>query len=139
MSAYFTGARTPRDAQVHVVENERARPLPHHVRHSPTGFEWGYHGSGPAELARCLLLESLNLVSDVARKHELEEAVEDRYHEFKVAFVGRIAGSHWRIDVDAVLAWLEDVSRRMRGEMAGTVAMGPLREAVAAANTGARG
>jgi hypothetical protein len=27
---------------------------PRHVRHSPDGFEWGYGGSGPAELARYL-------------------------------------------------------------------------------------
>ena len=31
-------------------------PLPHHVKHSPTGFTWGYQGSGPAELARCILI-----------------------------------------------------------------------------------
>lgn len=28
--------------------------LPHLVRHSPTGFEWGYAGSGPADLARSI-------------------------------------------------------------------------------------
>ena len=28
-------------------------PLTHFARHSPTGFGWGYEGSGPAELARC--------------------------------------------------------------------------------------
>jgi hypothetical protein len=27
---------------------------PRYARHSPTGFEWGYGGSGPAELARYL-------------------------------------------------------------------------------------
>jgi hypothetical protein len=27
---------------------------PRHVQHSPDGFEWGYGGSGPAELARYL-------------------------------------------------------------------------------------
>jgi hypothetical protein len=27
---------------------------PRHARHSPGGFEWGYGGSGPAELARYL-------------------------------------------------------------------------------------
>lgn len=34
-----------------------ARPLEHHVRHSPDGFAWGYGGSGPSELARCILLD----------------------------------------------------------------------------------
>ena len=34
-------------------------PLPHLVRHSPDGFNWGYAGSGPAELARSLLMDCL--------------------------------------------------------------------------------
>lgn len=34
-------------------------PLPHHSKHSPSGFSWGYAGSGPAELARCLLIDHL--------------------------------------------------------------------------------
>jgi hypothetical protein len=33
--------------------------LAHHVKRSPTGFGWGYRGSGPAELARCLLIAHL--------------------------------------------------------------------------------
>ncbi|MGD0263759.1 MAG: DUF6166 domain-containing protein [Candidatus Methylomirabilota bacterium] len=28
-------------------------------RHSPTGYEWGYGGSGPSELARALLTSTL--------------------------------------------------------------------------------
>lgn len=34
--------------------------LHHHVRHSPNGFQWGYPGSGPAETARCLLLDAVD-------------------------------------------------------------------------------
>lgn len=37
----------------------RRYALTHHVRHSPTGFEWGYGGSGPADTARCILLDAL--------------------------------------------------------------------------------
>jgi hypothetical protein len=33
--------------------------LQHVVRHSPTGFECGYGGSGPADLARSLLIDAL--------------------------------------------------------------------------------
>lgn len=40
-------------------EPTRVKALPHHVKHSPTGFSWGYAGSGPAELARCLLIDAL--------------------------------------------------------------------------------
>jgi hypothetical protein len=31
----------------------------HGARHSPTGFSWGYAGSGPAALARSLLIHAL--------------------------------------------------------------------------------
>lgn len=37
------------------------RPLTHFKRHSPDGFAWGYQGSGPAELARCLLIDRLGI------------------------------------------------------------------------------
>lgn len=30
-------------------------PLPHLVRHSPDGFEYGYGGSGPSDLARSIV------------------------------------------------------------------------------------
>ena len=33
--------------------------LPHWVKHSPDGFAWGYAGSGPAELARSVLIAVL--------------------------------------------------------------------------------
>lgn len=33
--------------------------LQHHPKHSPTGFSWGYAGSGPADLARSMLIDHL--------------------------------------------------------------------------------
>ncbi len=48
--------------------------------HSPTGFQWGYAGSGPAQLALALLL---------AAGLPKEEAC-DLYQEFKREFV-----QHW--------------------------------------------
>lgn len=33
--------------------------LRHYVKHSSDGFQWGYGGSGPAETARCLLLDAV--------------------------------------------------------------------------------
>lgn len=49
------------------VETTAGAPLGmlgHRVRHSPTGFGWGYAGSGPADLARSLLLAA---VGDLVR------------------------------------------------------------------------
>lgn len=37
------------------LEGEAHASVPHAARHSPTGIEWGYGGSGPADLARSIL------------------------------------------------------------------------------------
>lgn len=55
----YHGLHQPGGGRVVVVETAAGAPLgllAHRVRHSPDGFSWGYGGSGPAELARCLLL-----------------------------------------------------------------------------------
>ena len=49
-------------ALVVVAWADAVRPLAHFVRHSPTGFEWGYlAGGGCVELARCMLLDHYKL------------------------------------------------------------------------------
>jgi hypothetical protein len=51
------------DGQVAVViESPPAsyRPLPHLIRHSPTGFNCGYNGNGPRDLALSLLTDTFN-------------------------------------------------------------------------------
>ena len=42
-------------ALVIVLAGSARRPLKHYVYHSPTGFNWGYGGSGPADLALAIL------------------------------------------------------------------------------------
>jgi len=59
--------------------------------HSPSGFEWGYGGSGPAQLALALLLDYTD-----------DEAFAlDHYQEFKTEVVSQLdcAGSseRWRL------------------------------------------
>jgi hypothetical protein len=59
---YYTGERdTERRTTVTVFEPAAgwSAPLTHFLRHSPAGFEWGYGGSGPADLARALLIDAL--------------------------------------------------------------------------------
>jgi len=87
-----------------VAGDGRERLVPHHVRHSPTGFEFGYHGSGPAELARCLLIDYLDL-------HELAD--EDvplpvSYQQFKRDLIGRLSRDSRQhvIGVETIEAWV---------------------------------
>lgn len=44
---------------VSISDRAVAYPLPHYVRHSPDGFNWGYGGSGAMETARCILYDHL--------------------------------------------------------------------------------
>lgn len=60
----IVGHRTPAGTDVLVTGPTFDRRLRHVVRHSPTGLEWGYGGSGPSDLARSILLEVLG---DVGR------------------------------------------------------------------------
>ena len=49
----YTITRTPEGVNAHAD----AVPLRHVIVHSPTGFEYGYGGSGPADLALSILAD----------------------------------------------------------------------------------
>jgi hypothetical protein len=51
------------------------------VNHSPTGFCWGYAGSGPAQLALAILLDHLN--------NDRERAL-SLYQDFKFKVIARL-------------------------------------------------
>ena len=62
----YGGTRTEDGiAQVTVEDQEAHTSAPlHHVRHhSPTGMEWGFGGSGPADLAHSILADALEVLS----------------------------------------------------------------------------
>lgn len=65
--------------------------------HSPTGFEYGYGGSGPAQLALAILLNAL----------PSEEAALDHYQEFKRDYVAGQSASFWAIEQRTIIAWYE--------------------------------
>lgn len=58
----YHGSKRDNERRVEVVDADGARALHHHVRLSPTGFAWGYSGSGPTDLARSLLADRLGYV-----------------------------------------------------------------------------
>lgn len=75
--------------------------LEHHVRHSPDGFNWGYIGSGPAELARCILLDLY------------DEATTDRvYHELMRTVISKFKqGETWELREEQVREFVETALR----------------------------
>ena len=68
---------------------------PHVVRHSPSGPEWGYGGSGPADCARSVLLA----LTDPA-------TAEAHYQDFKREVIAALPKHGAILQRTAVLAWL---------------------------------
>ena len=62
--------------------------------HSLTGFEWGYGGSGPAQLALAIISDHLG---DDRRAMEL-------YQQFKWAVVANLPVMRWRLDTQEIQA-----------------------------------
>ena len=60
--------------------------------HSPTGFEWGYGGSGPAQLALALLADHLG-------DDELAMAL---HQDFKLAVVAKLLQPTWSLTSDQI-------------------------------------
>lgn len=65
------------------------------VNHSPTGFAWGYLGSGPAQLALAILADVTN--TRQAMRH---------YQAFKFEKIATLPRGAWTIEEEDVLAWL---------------------------------
>jgi hypothetical protein len=86
----YTGERTADGCAVTVTDGGGPRGLDPRFdlrTHSPTGFEWGYGGSGPAQLA-------LALAADVL---DDDEAALDIYQRLKFRVVGRLAADGWTL------------------------------------------
>lgn len=102
-------------------------PLPHIVKHSPDGFSWGYGGSGPADLARSLLIHALDLKSDCpscggtgcrytypedrtpcfACDGGFREPRPAMYQDFKAQVIAQLPGDEdWELDRDVVKRWV---------------------------------
>jgi uncharacterized protein DUF6166 len=71
----------------------------HEVRHSPDGFQWGYAGSGPAELARAILVRVIE-GDDRARHPRC-------YQLYKADVVQRIQKDEFELSFKSVREWYD--------------------------------
>ena len=72
------------------------KPLRHVVRHSPTGMEWGYGGSGPADLALSILTDCFNVPE-----------VERLYGSFKWEIVAGLPRENWELTEEQIREWAD--------------------------------
>lgn len=99
MNKHYIGERSSDGCDVLVLD--RAHPngaylLPprHDLRnHSPDGFNWGYGGGGPAQLALAILADALGD----------DERAQCIYQDFKFKVIGRLDGDRWELSQEDVV------------------------------------
>ena len=75
---------------------------------SPTGFEWGYGGSGPAQLALAILADHL---AD-------DEQAFNLHHRFKWMVIAELPKRHWTLtsqEIDQALQTLRELEPLIGG------------------------
>lgn len=70
--------------------------VPHVIRHSPTGIEWGYLGAGPADLA-------LSVLADLTSREEADRL----YQRFQHDVIARVPEAGGVLPVESVRAWID--------------------------------
>lgn len=89
---------------VMIHNNDQASPLDYHLKlgnHSPTGFSWGYGGSGPHQLAIAILF-------DVTGDRGIVLKYSQKYKWDKIAKLDQ--NQDFVITVQEVLRWLKKVT-----------------------------
>ena len=99
----FCGAGIAQDETLVLVDGRPLDPRLDLCNHSPTGFEWGYGGSGPAQLALAIL----------ARHLKDDAAALNLHQEFKWSWVFFFAPT-WELTSAQIEAWVQ----RKRGQIA---------------------
>lgn len=89
----FTGSRNKE------LQGELLDPRYDLVNHSPDGFEWGYSGSGPAQLALAILAEVLG---------DDREALMV-YQFFKAEVIASIKENDWSMTSKDVWQWYRPI------------------------------
>ena len=92
----YTGSKTRFETCVQVAKTKLdIKPSLKIFKHSPAGFEWGYLGSGPAQLALAILLDATG-----------DKAVATAfYQKFKTEVVATW-GNTWQMSRSEVNNWL---------------------------------
>jgi hypothetical protein len=88
------------------VVTVNGKPLsPRHdlSNHSPDGFEWGYEGSGPSQLALAILAYELQDDKEAA----------SLYQEFKRKTLANFQAETWTLDSIRISAILEVMKNRV--------------------------
>jgi len=95
-------------AVIVTVHGRRLNPRLDLWNHSPSGFEWGYGGSGPAQLALAILADHCGN----------DEQAFNFHHRFKWAVVAELPGRRWTLtsqEIDQILQTLQEREPLLEG------------------------
>lgn len=87
------------------------QPLPHLTRHSPAGFNCGYNGNGPRDLAFSLLTHALSTATPGStpptRSRPRREITAPLYQRFaEQVLTGLPRDKAWSLSCEDILHWL---------------------------------
>ena len=90
----YVGRRcSERGCTIH-VDGQTLNPRNDVRNHSPTGFEWSYNGSGPAQAALAILCHEYGV--EFGKKY---------YQRFKFDVVANLARGGWRLATADIKKW----------------------------------
>lgn len=105
MVKVYEGIR--RSSVCEVTVDGKPLNLRHDLRnHSPTGAEWGYGGSGPAQLALAILADALGD----------DELALTLYQQFKFKIIAGFEHDSWILTIAEVRCWVKRVLESTEGD-----------------------
>ena len=100
MTNVYAGTRKGFRCRV-TVNDELLSPRYDLRNHSPDGFEWGYNGSGPSQLALAILANEYG-----------DKVATEYYQEFREEVEARIINDNWTLytpAIDEIMANIADL------------------------------
>jgi hypothetical protein len=88
-----------------VTVNDKPLPIRHDLVNKSAGFEWGFNGAGPAQLALAIL--AYHCGSD-------EQRALDNYDEFKILVTAHIPCNTWSMDREYIEQILRKIEHQNR-------------------------
>jgi hypothetical protein len=103
MNKVYEGVQTAEGASV-TADGQPLDPRFDLRNHSPTGFSWGFAGSGPAQL-------SLALLADATEDDDLAQSL---YQQFKFEWVAAMNQDRFLLTQAEIRSWIAEALRRDR-------------------------
>lgn len=111
--------RTAEGVKLHAKTDGKAYeirpPRSQAIRREASGYEFGFHGAAPAQLALAILLDCFE-----HRAPSPENLALDHYRDFRDDFIAREVGESFEIDEKKIVSWHGERTTRTSGSYLGS-------------------